>query len=138
MFQRGQRLLPDRAAEVLSLLQRSTHVSTPARAPQVIKLSDAVQPLPRQATQYVHGAPQCFLAIGDDCSHETADDKPHFTKGAYTLGKMVWGKVRPPPWSSVPCPPLRAAVLVAVCLPTQISEKVRGREGGTEERETLR
>lgn len=60
---------------------------------QVIKLSDAVQPLPRQATQYVHGAPECFLKIGDECSHETADGKPHFTKGAYTLGKMVWGKV---------------------------------------------
>lgn len=32
---------------------------------QIIKLSDAVQPLPRQATQFVHGAPGSFLAIGD-------------------------------------------------------------------------
>lgn len=67
------------------------------RGVQVIKLSDAVQPLPRQATQYVHGAPECFLKIGDQCSHETADGKPRFTKGAYTLGKMVWGKVSSPP-----------------------------------------
>ena len=33
---------------------------------QVIKLSDAVQVLPRQATQFVHGAPGSFLAIGDE------------------------------------------------------------------------
>ena len=32
---------------------------------QVIKLSDAVQPLPRQATQFVHGAAGSFLNIGD-------------------------------------------------------------------------
>ena len=32
----------------------------------MIKLSDAVQVLPRQATQFVHGAPGSFLAIGDE------------------------------------------------------------------------
>jgi len=41
---------------------------------QVIKLSDAVQVLPRQATQFVHGAPGSFLAIGDDKAH-TPDGK---------------------------------------------------------------
>lgn len=60
---------------------------------QVIKLSDAVQDLPRQATQYVHGAPECFLRIGDDAAVPEADEEPRFSKGAYTLGKMVWGKV---------------------------------------------
>lgn len=59
---------------------------------KVIKLSDAVQPLPRQATQYVHGAPDCFLRIGDDASSLDPDGGPRFSKGAYTLGKMVWGK----------------------------------------------
>ncbi len=61
--------------------------------PQIIKLSDAVQPLPRQATQYVHGAPGCFLEIGDAASKPEPDGQPRFSKGAYTLGKMVWGKV---------------------------------------------
>jgi digalactosyldiacylglycerol synthase len=61
---------------------------------QIIKLSDAVQPLPRQATQYVHGAPGCFLEIGDEASQPAPDGGPRFSKGAYTLGKMVWGKVR--------------------------------------------
>lgn len=60
---------------------------------QVIKLSDAVQDLPRQATQYVHGAPDCFLRIGDDAARPEVDGEPRFSKGAYTLGKMVWGKV---------------------------------------------
>jgi len=63
-------------------------------AAQIIKLSDAVQPLPREATQYVHGAPGCFLEVGDEASEPEPDGKPRFSKGAYTLGKMVWGKVR--------------------------------------------
>ena len=54
-----------------------------------------MQPLPRQATRYVHGAPECFLEIGDEASRPDQGAEPRHSKGAYTLGKMVWGKVRP-------------------------------------------
>ncbi len=33
--------------------------------PQVIKLSDAIQPLPRAVTQFVHGVAKPFLATGE-------------------------------------------------------------------------
>ena len=77
--------------------------------PQIIKLSDAVQPLPRQATQYVHGAPGCFLEIGDEASQPAPDGEPRFSKGAYTLGKMVWGKVSAA-WSQLPAERAKAQV----------------------------
>ena len=32
---------------------------------QVIKLSDAIQPLPRAVTQFVHGVAKPFLATGE-------------------------------------------------------------------------
>jgi digalactosyldiacylglycerol synthase len=55
----------------------------------VIKLSDAVQRLPRQTTQFVHGAAGVFLEIGSASAKRPA---PRFTRGAYCLGKVVWGK----------------------------------------------
>jgi hypothetical protein len=36
-----------------------------ASAAQVIKLSDAIQPLPRAVTQFVHGVAKPFLATGE-------------------------------------------------------------------------
>ena len=60
---------------------------------QVIKLSDAVQPLPRQTTQFVHGVPDSFLAVGAKKSQEPPEpDRPRFARGAYFMGKAVWAK----------------------------------------------
>ncbi len=59
---------------------------------QVVKLSDAVQPLPRQTTQFIHGVPQQFLAVGDKKSEPPAEGQERFSRGAYFMGKAVWAK----------------------------------------------
>lgn len=59
---------------------------------QVVKLSDAVQTLPRQTTQFIHGVPQQFLAVGDKKSEPPAEGEERFTRGAYFMGKAVWAK----------------------------------------------
>lgn len=56
---------------------------------QVIKLSDAVQTLPRQVTSCVHGVASAFLEVGRTAPQEGSS---RFTRGAYCLGKLVWGK----------------------------------------------
>ena len=66
---------------------------------QVIKLSDAVQPLPRSVTEFVHGVSHAFLAVGDAAA-EPPQPGPgthslRFSRGAYFIGKGVWGKVLP-------------------------------------------
>jgi digalactosyldiacylglycerol synthase len=53
-----------------------------------VKLSDAVQPLPRQTTQFVHGVPESFLAVGQAKAKPLEDGKPRFTRGAYFMGKV--------------------------------------------------
>ncbi len=55
---------------------------------QVVKLSDAVQPLPRQSTQFVHGVSPNFLAVGEKMAEVAAEGSERFTKGAYFLGKV--------------------------------------------------
>lgn len=55
---------------------------------QIVKLSDAVQPLPRQTTQFVHGVPESFLAVGQAKGKPLEDGKPRFTRGAYFMGKV--------------------------------------------------
>jgi digalactosyldiacylglycerol synthase len=57
--------------------------------PQIVKLSDAVQPLPRQTTQFVHGVPKSFLAVGEAKAKPLEDGKPRFTRGAYFMGKVT-------------------------------------------------
>lgn len=53
-----------------------------------IKLSDAVQQLPRQSTCFVHGVSEKFLHFGD----AVAKKEFSFTKGLYFLGKALWAK----------------------------------------------
>ena len=57
-----------------------------------VKLSDAVQQLPRQSTQFIHGVPQQFLAVGDKKSEAPAEGQERFSRGAYFMGKAVWAK----------------------------------------------
>jgi digalactosyldiacylglycerol synthase len=56
---------------------------------KVIKLSDAVQPLPRSVTCFVHGVSSKFIDQGDAAAEGGAS---YFSKGAYFIGKAVWGK----------------------------------------------
>ena len=55
---------------------------------QVIKLSDAVQPLARQTTQFVHGVPESFLRVGQHKAEPPEEGQARFPKGAYFLGKV--------------------------------------------------
>lgn len=59
---------------------------------KVVKLSDAVQDLPRQTTEFVHGVAESFLKVGEKKSKAARDGSPRFSKGAYFLGKCVWAK----------------------------------------------
>lgn len=58
----------------------------------MIKLSDAVQPLPRQETRFVHGVSPKFLSVGDEIRDASQDGAKVFDKGAYFIAKVVWGK----------------------------------------------
>eukprot|EP00891_Asterochloris_glomerata_P001375 jgi/Astpho2/1375/Aster-06232 len=59
---------------------------------KVIKLSEAVQKLPRETTAFVHGVAQQFLTVGDQKAQQLRAGEEPFTKGAYFIGKGVWGK----------------------------------------------
>lgn len=59
---------------------------------KVVKLSDAVQDLPRQTTQFVHGVAESFLKVGEKKAAPALDGGPRFSRGAYFLGKCVWAK----------------------------------------------
>lgn len=88
-----------------------------AHTHKVVKLSDAVQRLPRQCTQFVHGVSPKFLEVGAEKSdayraatapaaaaapaaasadvsrgEEASGASAVWPKGAYFLGKVVWAK----------------------------------------------
>ncbi|KAG0622842.1 hypothetical protein M758_3G127900 [Ceratodon purpureus] len=58
---------------------------------KVLRLSAATQNLPRSSICNVHGVNPQFLSIGKRLA-ETDSNEPKFSKGAYYLGKMIWGK----------------------------------------------
>jgi digalactosyldiacylglycerol synthase len=59
---------------------------------KVVKLSDAVQNLPRQETCFVHGVSHTFLSIGEARTNPDVEARLVFTKGIYFLGKALWAK----------------------------------------------
>mmetsp|Transcript_15959 Transcript_15959/g.47958 ORF Transcript_15959/g.47958 Transcript_15959/m.47958 type:complete len:560 (-) Transcript_15959:392-2071(-) len=101
-----------------SVIARSTTLLTRSHCHKVIKLSDAIQPLPRSTTAFVHGVARGFLAVGrasalqrgrnvnvdaavsseseasqaDQMARADSKDEASFGKGAYFIGKAVWGK----------------------------------------------
>ena len=55
---------------------------------QVVKLSDAVQPLPRQTTAFVHGVPHSFIKVGEEKAQPPPEGQRRFDNGAYFIGKV--------------------------------------------------
>lgn len=106
------------AAVASSALRRVNRWTCRLHCHKVIKLSDAVQRLPRQVTCNVHGVASCFLETGRRVAAARAAEEKEkeeeggeaaaaagaaneaaagestttFSKGAYFIGKAVWGK----------------------------------------------
>jgi len=76
------------------VLKHINSLVTRAHCHRVVKLSDAVQKLPREMTLFVHGVAENFLKVGENIANKKAsgDTKTPFTKGAYFIGKAVWAK----------------------------------------------
>uniref|UniRef100_A0A0D6QVP2 Digalactosyldiacylglycerol synthase 1, chloroplastic n=1 Tax=Araucaria cunninghamii TaxID=56994 RepID=A0A0D6QVP2_ARACU len=59
---------------------------------KVLRLSAATQELPKSTVCNVHGVCPKFLEVGKRVAVDKELGKQSFSKGAYFLGKMVWGK----------------------------------------------
>eukprot|EP00252_Welwitschia_mirabilis_P019620 TRINITY_DN4592_c0_g2_i2.p1 TRINITY_DN4592_c0_g2~~TRINITY_DN4592_c0_g2_i2.p1 ORF type:complete len:534 (+),score=110.15 TRINITY_DN4592_c0_g2_i2:137-1738(+) len=58
----------------------------------VIRLSGATQNFPNSIVCNVNGVNPKFLEIGQNIAVERKDTSNYFSKGAYYIGKMLWGK----------------------------------------------
>ncbi|CAD7698262.1 unnamed protein product [Ostreobium quekettii] len=78
------------------ILHRVNQWVTRIHCDQVVKLSDAVQPLIREKTMFVHGVSPTFIRVGKNKALQaqsvTEPGASVFPKGMYFIGKMVWGK----------------------------------------------
>jgi hypothetical protein len=54
-----------------------------------VKLSDAVQPLPRQTTEFVHGVSKSFLAVGAQKALPVEEGTERFKPKIYFMGKVT-------------------------------------------------
>lgn len=113
-----QYVLEEAGQAAAHIIRRTTGWLTRIHCHKVIKLSDAIQDLPRSVTQFTHGVASGFLEVGkasaaqrgqllgapiqaagdqqtdaDSASQAPlADDEGSFDRGAYFIGKAVWGK----------------------------------------------
>ncbi|CAG9464069.1 unnamed protein product [Pedinophyceae sp. YPF-701] len=77
--------------EIKSLILRGiNNVVSRSHCHKVIKLSGAVQRMPRDLTENVHGVSPSFLKVGAERAE--MDPASRFSKGMYFIGKAVWGK----------------------------------------------
>lgn len=76
------------------ILHRVNQWVTRVHCHHVVKLSGAVQPLPRQKIEFVHGVSPAFLEVGkrraEAASSENSSNE--FPRGAYFIGKVLWAK----------------------------------------------
>lgn len=63
-----------------------------AHCHKVVKLSGAVQPLPKEHTEFVHGVSPSFLEVGMNRRTPKPGTDKRFSDGFYFIGKVVWAK----------------------------------------------
>ena len=69
------------------------HLHLGGSAAQVIKLSDAIQPLPRSVTQFVHGVAKPFLATGERLAARRGQSLSMFVDGSETQANATLGAI---------------------------------------------